>query len=67
MMVMVMVVVVLFAEQRVVAQRELVAGYQLSAARVTPEALHVVHFGLGPHHELGPVEAQVALITFGAE
>lgn len=60
-------VVVVFAQQRAVAQRELVPGYQLPAARVAPEALHVVHLSLGPHHELGPVEAQVALITFGAE
>lgn len=62
-----MMVVVLFAQQRVVAQRELVAGYELPAARVAPEALHVINFSLGPHHEFGPVEAQVALITFGAK
>jgi len=62
-----MMVVVLFAEQRVVAQRELVTGYELPAARVAPEALHVINFSLGPHYEFGPVEAQVALITFGAK
>lgn len=62
-----MVVVIVLAQQRVVAQRELVAGYELPAARVAPEALHVINFSLGPHHEFGPVEAQVALITFGAK
>lgn len=44
------VIVVLFAQQRVVAQRELVAGYELSAARVAPKAFHVIDFSLGPHH-----------------
>lgn len=62
-----MMVVVLFAQQRVIAQRELVAGYELPAARVAPEALHVINFSLGPHYEFGSVEAQVALITFGAK
>lgn len=62
-----MMVVVVFAQQRVVTQRELVAGYELPAARVAPEALHVINFSLGPHHEFGSVEAQVALITFGAK
>lgn len=62
-----MMVVVLFAQKGVVAQRELVTGYQLSTARVAPKAFHVINFSLGPHHEFGPVEAQVALITFGAK
>lgn len=62
-----MMVVVLFAQQSVVAQRELVAGYELPAASVAPEALHVINFSLGPHYEFGSVEAQVALITFGAK
>lgn len=61
------VIMVLLAQQRVVSQRKLVARYKLPAARVAPEALHVINFSLGPHHEFGPVKAQVALITFGAK
>lgn len=44
--------VVLLAEQTVFAQRELVARYQLTLARATPETLDVVDLRFGAHHKV---------------
>lgn len=59
--------VIVFAIEAVVAQREFVAGHQLAVARRAPEALDVVDLGFGAHHEVAPAEPHSALVTFGAE
>ncbi|KAJ8882629.1 hypothetical protein PR048_014441 [Dryococelus australis] len=59
--------VVLLAEEAVLAQRELVARDQLALARAAPEALDVVDLRLGAHHEVVLAEAQSTLVALGPE
>ena len=48
--------VVVLAEEAVVAEGELVAGHQLALARRAAEALDVVDLVFGPHHKVRPAE-----------
>jgi hypothetical protein len=55
------------AKQAVVAQSELVAGYQLPTAGNTPEARHVIDEIAGTHDEIGNAEAEFASGAFGTK
>lgn len=61
------VVVLLAVEGAAFAQRELVAGHQLSRTCAAPEALYVVDLALGAHHKVVFTERGPALITFCTE
>lgn len=61
------VVVFLAVEGAALAQRELVAGHQLSRTGAAPKALYVVDLALGAHHKVVFTERGPALITFCTE
>ena len=54
-------------QQSLVAERELVAGNQLTAARHAPETVDVVDVTARSHHQVGHAEAELAAGTLGTK